>query len=78
MTLPGGFEPPDLHRTLVEGLQANGVNAELQKVLRGAYDALLAKHGIILHYAERDRMFARVMTSVLEGMLRPGQPPAKG
>jgi hypothetical protein len=75
MTLPGNFEPPDLHRSILLELKANRINERLQAVIREAYDATLAKHGIVLHYAERDRLFARVMRSVLEGMLAPGKPP---
>ena len=75
MTLPGSFEPPDLHRSIVLELQTNRINERLQAVIRESYEATLVKHGIILHYAERDRMFARVMRSVLEGMLAPGKPP---
>jgi len=78
MTQPGNFEPPDLQRSILLELRANRINEKLQTVLREAYDATLVNHGIVLHYAERDRMFARVMRSVLEDMLRPGGPPAKG
>ena len=75
MTLPGNYEPPDLHHSIVLELKANRITERLQAVIREAFEATLVKHGIILHYAERERMFARVMRSVLDGMLAPGKPP---
>ena len=75
MPLPGNFEPPDLHQSIVRELKANQISDRLQAVIREAFEETLVKHGIIIHYAERDRLFARVMRSVLEGMLAPGWPP---
>jgi hypothetical protein len=72
MPLPGTTEPgsTDLHRIVLESLQANGIGEQLRKVIRDAYGAAMAQQGIIVHHAESERLFARVMRSVLEGMLR--------
>jgi hypothetical protein len=77
MSLPGNMDPGsiDLHRKVVKTLEANGIGDQLLEVIRKAYQETMSKHRIVLNHAESERLFARVMRSVLEGMLGAGRPP---
>ena len=67
---PGLSSYVNLKKRMLQNVQAANVNDQIFQVVQNAFENAMQKENIVLSRPERKRLFAQILKSVLEEMVR--------
>jgi len=67
---PGLSSYVNLKKRMLQNVQAANVNDQIFQVVQNAFENALQKENIVLSRPERKRLFAQILKSVLEEMIK--------